>query len=163
VHPVHVSVILLRHSFPEDVAIAGLLHDVVEDQDIPLADVEARFGPHVAEMVAALTERKGDRRCKRAWEVRKQEALDQLKEAGPEAMAVKAADVLHNTRTLTRQLRRHGPSVWSHYSRGPQPSLWYARSVLAIARDRLGTHPLIDELHGAIGDLEQNVAEAGTS
>ena len=163
VHPVHVSVILLRHGFPEDVAIAGLLHDVVEDQDVPLADVEASFGSHVADMVAVLTERKQDWGSERGWEMRKKEALEQLQEAGPDAVAVKAADLLHNTRTLTRQLHSRGPSVWSHYSRGPQASLRYARSVFAIARDRLGTHPLIDELEGAISDLEQNIAETGTS
>ncbi len=163
VHPVHVSVILLRHGFPEDVAIAGLLHDVVEDQDVPLADVEARFGPHVAEMVAALTERKRDRRCERTWEMRKQEALEQLEEAGPDAVAVKAADLLHNTRTLAQQLHSQGPSAWSHYSRGPLAFLWYARSVFAIVRDRLGTHALTGELHGAIRDLERRIAETGTS
>jgi (p)ppGpp synthase/HD superfamily hydrolase len=71
VHPVQVSVILLRHGFAEDVAIAGLLHDVVEDQDVPLARIEADFGPEVAEMVAALTERKREGDVQRPWEARK--------------------------------------------------------------------------------------------
>ena len=56
VHVVHVSVILLGHGFPRDVAIAGLLHDVVEDQGIPLSDIEADFGQAVANMVAAASE-----------------------------------------------------------------------------------------------------------
>jgi (p)ppGpp synthase/HD superfamily hydrolase len=161
VHPVHVSVILLRHGFPGDVAIAGLLHDVVEDQDIPLSDIEAGFGQAVANMVAALTERKREIGIQRTWENRKQEALDQLEEAGPDAVAVKAADVLHNTQTLTRQLHRQGPSAWSHYSRGPDASLWYARSVAAIARDWLGAHALVDELDNAINHLQHIIARTG--
>jgi (p)ppGpp synthase/HD superfamily hydrolase len=161
VHPVHVSAILLRHGFPGDVAIAGLLHDVVEDQDIPLSDIEAGFGQDVANMVAALTERKRENGIERTWENRKREALGQLEEAGHDAVAVKAADVLHNTRTLARQLRSQGPSAWSHYSRGPDASLWYARSVAAIARDRLGPHPLVDELDSSIDHLQNIIAATG--
>ncbi len=158
VHPVHVSVLLLRHGFPGDVAVAGLLHDVVEDQGIPFSDIEAGFGQAVANMVAALTERKREDGIERPWEKRKQEALDQLKKAGPDTVAVKAADVLHNSHTLARQLQCQGASVWDHYSRGPDASLWYARSVAAIARDRLGAHSLVDELDSAISDLQNVIA-----
>jgi (p)ppGpp synthase/HD superfamily hydrolase len=161
VHPVHVSVILLRHGFNDDVAIAGLLHDVVEDQDIPLADIEAGFGQAVADIVAALTERKQEDGIERAWEDRKREALEQLEGAGPDAVSVKAADLLHNTWTLARQLQRQGPSVWSHYSRGPDASLWYARSVASIARRRLGDHSLVDELENAINHLQDIIIGAG--
>jgi (p)ppGpp synthase/HD superfamily hydrolase len=163
VHPVHVSVILLRHGFAGDVAIAGLLHDVVEDQDIPLSDIRAGFGWTVADIVAALTERKRENGIERSWEDRKREALDQLEGAGRDVVAVKAADVLHNTRTLARQLHRHGLSAWSHYSRGPDASLWYARRVASIARDRLGEHPLVGELEDAISQLQQIISGTGDS
>ena len=163
VHPVHVSVILLRHGFPGDVAIAGLLHDVVEDQDIPLSDIQAGFGRTVADMVAALTERKLENGIERSWEVRKREALEQLEGSDPDVVAVKAADVLHNTRTLARQLQRHGSSVWSHYTRGPDASLWYARCVASIAGDRLGAHPLVGELEDAISRLQRIISGTGDS
>ena len=86
-HVFHVSAILLRYSFPEDVAIAGLLHDVVEDQDIPLSRIESDFGPVVAEMVKALSEKKMEDGQIRPWQVRKQELLDQLRNASPETAA----------------------------------------------------------------------------
>ena len=44
-HVVHVSVILIHHGFGEDLAIAGLLHDVVEDCDVPLAAIAAVSAP----------------------------------------------------------------------------------------------------------------------
>jgi (p)ppGpp synthase/HD superfamily hydrolase len=161
VHPVHVSVILLRHGFSEEIAIAGLLHDVVEDQDIPLEEIEAAFGPAVAEMVAALTERKHDGEGERPWQVRKKEALAQLRRASREAVAVKAADVLHNAHSLATQLRDRGPSIWRFYSRGPGEALWYFRSVAALVRERLGAHPLVAEIDEAIEALEQAIAETG--
>ena len=161
VHPVHVSVILLRHSFGEDVVVAGLLHDVVEDQDVPLADIEAVFGPAVAEMVGVLSEKKREGGVPRPWEVRKQEKLDQLREASPGAVAVKAADSLHNAQAMIRDLRREGPAFWDNFTRGPAKSLWYYQSVAAIVGERLGDHPLARELDEAVRELARVIAETG--
>lgn len=160
VHPVHVSVLLIRHGFPEDVAIAGLLHDIVEDQAVPLEDIEVRFGSAVAEMVSALTEWKAEDGVERSWEVRKQEALGHLRLASQGAVAVKAADTLHNVRSVVLGLNREGSSVWNSFKRGPAETMWYYRSVSEIVHARLGAHPLARELETAIGRLEQALDEA---
>jgi (p)ppGpp synthase/HD superfamily hydrolase len=161
VHVVHVSVILLRHGFSEEVAIAGLLHDVVEDQDVPLAEIEAGFGPAVAEMVAALTEWKEEGGQERPWEDRKREALAHLENASREAVAVKAADTLHNARSLALALDRVGPSIWGRFKRGSAEMLWYYQEVAAAVCARLGAHALANELLDAIEALEQAIAETG--
>src|SRR5262245_25515348 len=72
-HPVHVSLILIRHGFAEDLAIAGLLHDVVEDTDVPLDQIAAEFGDLVAQLVAAVSETKTLDGAERSWEQRKAE------------------------------------------------------------------------------------------
>jgi (p)ppGpp synthase/HD superfamily hydrolase len=162
IHPVHVSVILIRHGFPEPVIIAGLLHDVVEDQNYPLHRIEAAFGPDVAEMVAALSEQKRDQHGSvRPWKIRKREALERLRRASTGAVAVKAADVLHNARALVADLRREGPGVWDRFNSGPGPSLRYYRNVADVAHERLGDHPLVMELDDALNDLEL-VVDAGS-
>jgi (p)ppGpp synthase/HD superfamily hydrolase len=158
-HVVHVSVILLRYGYAEDVVIAGLLHDVVEDSDVSLGQIEVGFGSVVAEMVAALSERKSEGGVKRSWEERKAEMLERLRQASIEAVAVKAADTLHSTRTLATDLRRGGPSVWDSFSRGPGPSLRYYQRVATLARNRLGDHPLVDELEEAVRHLDQTIAD----
>ena len=159
VHPVHVSVVLIRYGFPEEVAIAGLLHDVVEDQDYPLSDIQARFGPAVADMVAAVTEQKREAGQPRRWEDRKQEALDHIRQARADAVALKAADVLCNARAIASALRQEGASVWTHFSRGPEQSLWYYRSLAGIAHERIAGHPLLAELDEAVQDLERAINE----
>jgi (p)ppGpp synthase/HD superfamily hydrolase len=159
VHLVHVSVILIRYGFGEDVAIAGLLHDIVEDQGYSPSALAEQFGPHVAGIVAALTENKREGGKSRPWEVRKEEALAQARQASLDAVAVKAADVLHTSRELAADLRRLGPAMWRNLSRGPGPSLWYVGSVAAIVRERLGDHPLAAELDEAVRDLERASAE----
>ncbi len=160
-HPIHVSVILLRLGYPEDLAVAGLLHDVVEDQDVSIAGIEEEFGPVVAEMVLAVTERKSEGGAKRPWRVRKEEALAHMREGSQDVAALKAADVLHNTRSFAAQLRRTGSATWQHFSRGPEDALWYYRSIAGVARQRLGPVPLVDELEQAVRDLEQTIIETG--
>jgi (p)ppGpp synthase/HD superfamily hydrolase len=161
-HPVHVSVILLRHGFPTDVAIAGLLHDVVEDQGVDLSEIEEGFGSRVAACVAALSERKRDARgARRPWEVRKREALAHMRRASPEVAAVKVADALHNARCIALDVRRDGPAVWQRFHRGPGQQLEYYRQIVQVARERLRDHPLVDELAEAVEDLARAVDEVG--
>lgn len=154
-HPVHVSLILARYGFSDQVVIAGLLHDIVEDQDYPLALIEAEFGDEVAEIVAALSEQKRDvMGHPRPWLERKQEGLEKLRRASLGAVAVKAADVLHNARALETDLRSEGAAVWGRFNADPLSSLWYYRSIAQIVRERLGDHPLTAELEEAVNALE---------
>ena len=160
VHPIHVSVILLRHGFSTETAIAGLLHDLVEDQGYELSKIAEQFGPRVAEMVEALTEQKRDARGeKRPWNIRKREALEQVRDAGRETVAVKAADTLHNAHSFVHDLRREGHRIWRHFNRGPQSQLDYYRKILQITEETLSDHPLAAELADAIDRLSQAVDE----
>jgi (p)ppGpp synthase/HD superfamily hydrolase len=153
-HPFHVSVILLRYGFSTDVAIAGLLHDVVEDQGVDLCEIEERFGGRVAGFVAALSERKQDAHgVKRPWEVRKREALEHMRQGDVEVAAIKVADALHNARSTAQDVRRNGPETWQRFNRGPESQLDYYRRILEVGRERLGDHPMVDELAEAIEDL----------
>lgn len=158
VHPIHVSVILLRHGFPTDVAAAGLLHDVVEDQGYPLTKIADQFGPRVAEMVASLSERKRDAQGeKRPWVVRKRESLEKMEAATQEAVAVRTADALHNAESFLEDLRREGPDVWRHFNQGPENQLDYYRGIADVSRRKLGSHPLVRELAEAVRDLARAV------
>ncbi len=75
-HVVAVAWILNRAGFDEDVVIAGLLHDLVEDTSATLPDVEQRFGRIVAELVAHCSEVKtDDQGRKRPWIDRKSDHL----------------------------------------------------------------------------------------
>lgn len=152
VHPVHVSAILMRYGFDEDLAIAALLHDVVEDQDVPASAIDV-FGPRVARIVAALTEQKSEAGVRRPWETRKQEALDDLVRGDADVAAVKAADVLHTVHDLAAALQARGPEAWQSFSRGPGPTLHFYQSAVAVIRDKLPGHPLAAEAAAAVDAL----------
>ncbi|MCJ7737683.1 MAG: HD domain-containing protein [Anaerolineae bacterium] len=157
-HPVHVSLILLRYGFPMEVCIAGLLHDVVEDQNYTLAAIDKDFGPRVAHIVGALSETKSDGRGnKLPWEIRKADGLAKVRQAGQEAAAVKAADTIHNINSTLYDIRASGVAVLDRFNRGPQQMLANYRKIVALVDKAIGPHPLADELAAATVDLGEVV------
>jgi (p)ppGpp synthase/HD superfamily hydrolase len=152
-HPVHVSLILIRYGFGEDLAIAGLLHDVVEDTDVPLARITVEFGDAVARLVAAVSETKTADGVELPWEQRKAEKLAQLREGGADVAALKAADAIHNARSIIADLRQDGPAVWGRFKRGADQTRWYYREILEAVRAKLGDHPIVLELAAAVEEL----------
>ena len=156
-HPVHVAIILLKHRFDEEVVIAGLLHDVVEDCGVDPAEIRARFGERVADLVASVTETKVDAAAgdsapprERPWRTRKEEALAHLANATPDSAALKAADALHNCQSTLRDLEAYGTAAWSRFNAPPPDQVWYYRAVAGGVRAKLGDHALWRELDAVV-------------
>ena len=154
-HPVHVSIILIRHGFGEDLAIAGLMHDVVEDTDTSLDLIAVEFGDAVARLVEAVSETKSADGAALPWEQRKAEKLAHLQSAGPDVAALKAADAIHNLRSIIADLQSDGTSVWERFKRGPAPTLGYYHAILDSVRVKLGAHPIVAELEDAVAELSR--------
>jgi GTP diphosphokinase / guanosine-3',5'-bis(diphosphate) 3'-diphosphatase len=101
-HPVETAKILVNLLASEDVVIAGILHDVPEDTFYTLADVEKRFGKHIAKVVGALTKLSkvyyrhsmGERQIRSLRKMFLETAND------VDVVIVKLADRLHNMQTL---------------------------------------------------------------
>src|SRR5215208_732734 len=55
-HPVEVACLLHEAGYSDDVVAAGVLHDVLEDTDASVEDLERRFGLEVAGLVAAVSD-----------------------------------------------------------------------------------------------------------
>lgn len=149
VHPIHVGLLLARHGERPPVVAAGILHDVIEDGEATVDDLESRFDREVAAIVAEVSEEKA-----RPWEERKQRTIDAIATMSDGARAVTAADKVHNLADLDRLLARRGEEVWQLFRRGRGPTLAYYRRVLEeLARHF--RHPLTDELAVALEAVER--------
>ncbi len=160
-HPVHVSIILLRHGFDEDLTIAGLLHDVVEDTDVPLEAIRAQFGAQVARLVEAVSETKAVDGAELPWEQRKAEKLAHLYAGTPDVAALKAADAIHNAHSIVNDLEETGASVWARFKRGPEQTISYYDAIYAGVQAKLGAHPIVGELAAAVQALKQAAQRFG--
>ncbi len=159
-HVMGVAVVLDRLGFAEDVVIAGLLHDVVEDTPVTLEQVAAQFGAAVAEIVRHCSEVKIDATgAKRPWIDRKRDHLEALGEAPVAARAVVLADKLHNLKCIELDLRE-GRDVWTTFNAEQSQVLWYYHTTI----ERIGTGDprlvaLADRCRQALAAIEAPGAE----
>jgi (p)ppGpp synthase/HD superfamily hydrolase len=156
-HLLAVSSLVLEDGGTEEEAIAGVLHDAIEDCHVAEAEIRARFGAPVAEIVVACSEDRDPARDQ-DWEARKRRYLDHLQDpALPiSALRVSAADKLHNARSILSDLREHGPSVWERFNAPADAQSWYYSEVAGILRHRHDS-VLTRELGRVVGELTAEI------
>lgn len=106
-HPLTVADLLAEHGFADEVLAAALLHDVIEESDTGVAEIGGRFGKPIGGLVDALT----DEEEIEDYERRKDVHRAQVESAGPDALAIYAADKLANIRALRRVYADEGEAV----------------------------------------------------
>jgi (p)ppGpp synthase/HD superfamily hydrolase len=158
-HLMAVASLVLEHGGTEDEAIAALLHDVVEDQDVTLEEIRREFGPEVAKIVKQCTD--AQEKPKPDWELRKKAYIAGIPEKTPEALRVSLADKVHNARSILADLRQHGDHIWSRFSRGREDQLWYYGELVEKFRQHAGDglRPLVNELDRVVGEMSSQVLE----
>jgi (p)ppGpp synthase/HD superfamily hydrolase len=159
-HLLSVASLVIEGGGTETQAIAGLLHDAVEDQGgAPiLAEIRSTFGDDVATIVAECSDT--DVVPKPPWKKRKQDYIDHLGDASEATILVSLADKLDNARAILRDYRTDGDDLWQRFSiHDPQQHLWYYRSLLAVYQVRNSTW-LVAELERVLGELEALVTAA---
>lgn len=124
-HPYAVGLILMSEGCSEEVIIAGILHDTVEDTDLTLDCIKRSFGQSIAEIVDGCSEDKSLR-----WRERKTDRIEALKTASTEVCLVTSADKLHNLRTVISEYDEIGDVVWERFHGGIEAQAWYYRSIL---------------------------------
>ncbi len=125
VHPLRVSTLLIETGASDSLAIAGVLHDTVEDTDTTLDQIERLFGTDVRMLVDAVTE------PNRAapWEERKSGTIDRLGTASQDMLLLACADKLDNVRSMSRGEALLGNAFWDRFSRPRELQARYYRDV----------------------------------
>jgi GTP pyrophosphokinase len=149
-----VAALVLENGGSEDEAIAGLLHDAVEDQGgaATREAIRRQFGDAVTRIVDGCTD--ADLTPKPPWRARKEAYIAHLRDAPPAVLRVSNADKLHNARAILADLRCHGDALWSRFNGGRDGSLWYYRALVTAYQER-GSGPLVAELDQVVTELEQ--------
>jgi len=152
-HLLSVTSIVIEYGGDEEMAIAALLHDAVEDQGgLPrLREIRRKFGGRVAKIVDGCTDCYAE--PKPPWRERKQAYLRRVAEEPADVRLVSAADKLSNARETLHELRAHGDSVFEKFEGKKHGTLWYYRALVGVFR-KAGTGLLVDELDRVVTGLE---------
>ena len=147
-HLLGVASLVIEFGGNEDQAIAGLLHDTLEDCGAAHeAMIRAQFGDAVANMVVDCTDGTAENKAqhtdpearRRDWIERKLNYLAHLKTAPEATLLVSACDKLHNARAIVQDLEDPtvGTCVFDRFTGGRAGTLGYyqALAVIFSARD----------------------------
>jgi (p)ppGpp synthase/HD superfamily hydrolase len=113
-HLLGVASLVLEHGGDEEQAIAGLLHDAIEDVGAGVAiTIRELFGDRVLRIVEGCTDAIPDALGQKPdWRTHKEDYLAHLERADYDVLLVSASDKLHNARAILTDLRAIGPAVF---------------------------------------------------
>jgi (p)ppGpp synthase/HD superfamily hydrolase len=161
-HLMGVCSLVLEAGGDEELAIAALLHDVVEDcGGMPtLREVRGQFGRRVAHVVEGCTD--SYVMPKPPWRERKVQYLEHLRTADPDVRLVSSADKLYNARSILTDYQECGDLVWQRFTGGREGTLWYYRA-LADEFGRGKSNRLVKELQQVVNELERQAGSRRVS
>jgi len=147
-HLLGVASLVIEFGGNEDQAIAGLLHDTIEDGGAAHeVAIRRQFGDAVADIVVACTDGTAEGKAshtdaeakRRDWIERKLAYLAHLKTASDQTLLVSACDKLHNARAIVQDLEdpEIGTRVFDRFTGGRDGTLGYYQALADIfsARD----------------------------
>jgi (p)ppGpp synthase/HD superfamily hydrolase len=133
IHPLGVAKILIEYGCEDDLVIAGVLHDTVEDTAVTPEDIARHFGERIKELVEQLSEPdKSD-----SWENRKTHTIEHLKEAPLELLLGACADKLDNLESIEEDVSRIGEAAWARFNRPKEKQRWYYRGLAEVFEQRM--------------------------
>ena len=155
-HLLGVTSIVLDDGGSEDEAIGALLHDAVEDQGgrTRLEEIRARFGDAVAKIVEDCTD--SWETPKRPWVERKKEYIQHARSLSPSSLRVSAADKVHNSYAILRDLRNTGDAVWTRFNAAADDIVSYYESLVRAYREAGGGR-LVDELDRIVRGIQREM------
>ncbi len=145
-HSIRVGMGLFDRGYDRDIVLSGLLHDILEDTDLPLQALRDQFGCKIADMVCAAT---FDRSIPDKRE-RNRDMFLRCRELGFEALVVKCADVLDNIDYFV---------PIPGYEALAEMLMEKYHDFLGIAEDMLAREPVFMELQEKVRHAEQQMAD----
>jgi (p)ppGpp synthase/HD superfamily hydrolase len=163
-HLLQVAGLVLEYGGDVDQAVAGFLHDSLEDVSSP-EERRARegtlrdlFGEGVLWMVRACTDTEEHESLgsKAPWKERKSRYLDHLAHVDSRSALVTACDKRHNLGALVGDVRIHGVQYLDRFHAGASDQVWFFEGIVEALRDRIPRR-LAEELEAVLDDFRRLV------
>jgi len=137
VHPFEVALILQENGGDEQVIIAGILHDTLEDTSIKTDNIKNIFGNEILELVLGASEELKDRDT-RPWKDRKLHTIEYLKTAPFKVKLIACADKLSNIRSMIRDYNNSGDELWKKFNAPFPEQSWYYNGLVDSLKELKG-------------------------
>ena len=145
-HLLATAAIVLEERGGERLAIAALLHDVLEDTPTGRDELRDRFGAEIYGVVDDCTDADRTGRAGADWAARKRDHLRRMAGFADGSLLVIAADKVSSLQSLLDDLVRYGPQMFDHSARPAADLLRNYRDVYAVLRPRLAGRAVLQRL-----------------
>jgi (p)ppGpp synthase/HD superfamily hydrolase len=116
--------ILTENGCSEDVIVAGILHDTLEDTPTTPEQIVEKFGKRILELVQSQSEDKS-----KSWRERKQHTIDMMKDADKDVQLICCADKLSNIKSIYADKQIVGEAVFDRFNASKEDIRWYYESL----------------------------------
>jgi (p)ppGpp synthase/HD superfamily hydrolase len=156
-HLMSVSALTMEHGGDEDIAIAALLHDTLEDcgdADALSKSIQHAFGDRVLRIVRECSDT--EITPKPPWKERKETYINHIEQISDDALIVSMCDKLHNLRTIVWDYKVIGDEIFERFKGKREGTIWYYTSLTEKYKLILQSRPnaqldrIIDELVGLL-------------
>jgi hypothetical protein len=93
---------------------------------------------------------------KEPWIERKRAYVERARRLTPAALRVSAADKVHNSYSILRDLRTQGEAAWRRFDATPDDIIWYYESLVRSFRES-GGGPLVEELDRIVRGIRREM------
>lgn len=137
VHPIETALIAMTLTRDQDLIIAALLHDIIEDTRYSAEDIEDAFGARISQLVQHESEDKRiGQKPSDTWKIRKQEFIDSLDNKSMDVKIIALSDKLSNMRATYEGCCKHGDEFWQRFNeKRKDMHKWYYRTVADKLRE----------------------------
>lgn len=141
-HPMAVAMITQQYMEDEDIFIAALLHDVLED--VPKwtysrDNIREDFGEEVLSIVEDVSEPNINIPILAAWTQRKNYYIEHISQTNnPKSIIVSIADKIHNMSEILREYETKGEDVWQNFHVDKGREIWFFEEVFNSIKNKEG-------------------------
>ena len=158
-HPLTVGLILSQARASEDVIVAGILHDTIEDstdeKKVTVEMLAERFGQEVSGLVLSVTET--DKSL--PWEERKRQASEHIQKFSHDSLLLKSADIIANSSELIDDYNRHKEEVFSRFNAPKEKMLKHQLKAIELIIQQWNANPLAEDLTFVASQLQMIAVE----
>jgi len=158
-HPIAVALITQKYIDDEDVFVASILHDILEDvpeDTYSRNDMQKDFGTDILGIVEDVTEPDISEPTEAAWLERKRSYINHLADISDiRPLIISTADKLHNMSEIIREYENVGAEVWNLFNADRRREIWFYEAVLAVLKDKVIPQAAIEDYEEILAKLKK--------
>jgi myo-inositol-1(or 4)-monophosphatase len=155
-HSMSVGMMIRNVTETEDVIVAAILHDIINDTEYGYEEIEEKFGTLVADIVMDLSED----HSRTKWLDRKKDFVERMREnADINVINIMVADKLHNLLSDYELFQKMGDKVWKFSKGTKEENSWLYKECYYIAKKKGASEWLLGRYKKVLleyfGDLDE--------